>query len=338
LEHKAGEVAHDRLGLKMQVTEHLIRAPAADQADNVGVDVGKEKGHGTTSAKGLGVDIGRKEANAGTEGGNGESEGLCDVGRGNGSVRRASAGLVVVGGQRGRRGRVVSAKVENTIDGGDDRAGGGVATPALADDFAAHPIFLIGEGVEGEGGGKDVGVGVTEEIKTAEANKQLNVFEGERCRVGGSAGVLTRAHEEEESDGNHVTYGEVVDGPNGGGGGEDVEDNRDRDGFDAVRGRIGAGIAPELAFEAEVDGADGVEAGVWGPQSGEALAHRTEGVLHCARANWLAAGSCATVAVALGEDLENEDWVWDVGKVFIGAEGKTEGAPAEPCFAVGSGA
>jgi hypothetical protein len=322
----------------MKVTEHLIRAPAADQADNVGVDVGKEKGHGTTSAKGLGVDISRKEANAGTEGGNGEAEGLGDVGGGNGMVRGASARLAVVGGQRSGCGSIVSTKVEDTIDGGDDRAGVGVAAAAQANDFATHPILLIGEGVEGEGGGKEVGVGVKEEIQTAKANKQLNVFEGKRCSVGRGAGVLTRAHEEEESDSNHVTNGEVVDSPDGGGSGEDVEDDRDRDGLDAVGWGIGAGVATELAFEAKIDGAYGVEARVWGPQSGEALAHRTEGVLHCARANWLAAGSGATVAVALGEDLENEDWVWDVGKVFIGAEGKTEGAPAEPCFAVGSGA
>jgi hypothetical protein len=130
----------------------------------------------------------------------------------------------------------------------------------------------------------------------------------------------------------------VVDSPDGGGGGEDVEDDRDRDGLDAVGWRIGAGIATELAFEAKIDGAYGVEARVRGPQSGEALAHRTEGVLHCARANWLAAGGCATVTVALGEDLENEDGVGDIGKGFIGAESMTEGTPAEPCFAVGSGA
>jgi hypothetical protein len=65
LKHKASEVAHDRLGLKMKVTKHFIRAPAADQADNICVDVGKEKGHGATGAKGVGVNVGRRRPRRG---------------------------------------------------------------------------------------------------------------------------------------------------------------------------------------------------------------------------------------------------------------------------------
>ena len=76
---------------------------------------------------------------------------------------------------------------------------------------------------------------------------------------------------------------------------------------------------------------------VTGPQSGEALAHHMEGVLHCARANWLAAGCGVTITVPLGEDLEEEDRVGNVCEGFIGSKGLAEGAPVEPCLVVGLG-
>jgi hypothetical protein len=117
-----------------------------------------------------------------------------------------------------------------------------------------------------------------------------------------------------------------------------VDDNGDRDGLDSVRRRIRAGVATELALEAEVNGAGGGEARVTGPQSGKALAHCAEGVLHCARANWSAAGGEAAIPVALGEELEDEHRVRDVGEGLIGAEGLAESAPAEPREVVGAGA
>ena len=43
LQHEAGEVAHDRLRLEMEVTKHFVGPPAANQADEIGVDAGEEK-------------------------------------------------------------------------------------------------------------------------------------------------------------------------------------------------------------------------------------------------------------------------------------------------------
>ena len=43
VEHAAGEVLHDRLGLEMEVVEHFVGPPAANQADEIRVDAGKEK-------------------------------------------------------------------------------------------------------------------------------------------------------------------------------------------------------------------------------------------------------------------------------------------------------
>ena len=80
--------------------------------------------------------------------------------------------------------------------------------------------------------------------------KQLDIGKGERGGVGRGVGVLTGAHEKEKSDGEHVGNGNVVSSADNGGG---VDDNGDRDGLDAVRRRIRAGVAMELALEAEVN-------------------------------------------------------------------------------------
>ena len=42
MEHAAGKVEHNRLGLKVEVAEHFVGPPAAEQADDVGVDLGEE--------------------------------------------------------------------------------------------------------------------------------------------------------------------------------------------------------------------------------------------------------------------------------------------------------
>ena len=67
LEHKPCEVSHDGLHLKMKITEHFIRPPASNQADDIGVNLGQEKGHGATGMKGVGSDVGWEETNGGAE-------------------------------------------------------------------------------------------------------------------------------------------------------------------------------------------------------------------------------------------------------------------------------
>ena len=41
-EHKARDVSHNRFRLNMEIAEHLIGAPATDEVDVVGVDVGAQ--------------------------------------------------------------------------------------------------------------------------------------------------------------------------------------------------------------------------------------------------------------------------------------------------------
>ena len=43
----------------MQVTEHGVRFPTADQTDGVAIDFTTEEGHGATGAQATGFDVGR---------------------------------------------------------------------------------------------------------------------------------------------------------------------------------------------------------------------------------------------------------------------------------------
>jgi hypothetical protein len=52
----------------------------------------------------------------------------------------------------------------------------------------------------------------------------------------------------------------------------------------------------------------------------------------------LAAGGGATIAIPLGEDLEEEDRVVNVGKGGIGADGMAEVGPDGPGAVLGAGA
>jgi hypothetical protein len=42
VEHFGRKALHEGVGLKMEVAKHLVRAPSADEADDVGVDMGTE--------------------------------------------------------------------------------------------------------------------------------------------------------------------------------------------------------------------------------------------------------------------------------------------------------
>jgi hypothetical protein len=80
------------------------RQRAADEADDIGVDMSKEKGHGTTGMEGSSIYTYGEEANVGTKGHDREAEGLSDVGGRDGIASDAGTGLVVIGGQWGGKG------------------------------------------------------------------------------------------------------------------------------------------------------------------------------------------------------------------------------------------
>jgi hypothetical protein len=60
-EHATGMVPHNRFGLNGEVVEHFIQVPAANKADDVGINASTQKGHGTSCMKTMGGDIFRQK-------------------------------------------------------------------------------------------------------------------------------------------------------------------------------------------------------------------------------------------------------------------------------------
>jgi hypothetical protein len=58
LVHGTGKILDDRDSLVMQIAEHGITLPSAQQADEIAVDAGGDEGHGTGGADGLDGDVG----------------------------------------------------------------------------------------------------------------------------------------------------------------------------------------------------------------------------------------------------------------------------------------
>jgi hypothetical protein len=96
LDHAAGEVAHDGFRLEMQVTEHLVATPSAEEADDVTINVSTQQSHSTSGAEGAGVDVGRQESERRSKEGGGSTEGGGDVSRGD----EVSPGAVDEGSER----------------------------------------------------------------------------------------------------------------------------------------------------------------------------------------------------------------------------------------------
>ena len=52
--HCGGVAAHEWLGRDVEISEHLVTAPAADEADGVEVNVPQEEGYGPAGEEGAG--------------------------------------------------------------------------------------------------------------------------------------------------------------------------------------------------------------------------------------------------------------------------------------------
>ena len=62
--HVGGKAPHQGFRLEMEVPEHLVATPPPQHANQVGVDFGTQKGHGSTSAERAGGDITRANPKA----------------------------------------------------------------------------------------------------------------------------------------------------------------------------------------------------------------------------------------------------------------------------------
>ena len=55
--HAGREIAHDRLCLDMEVSQHFIGAPAAEELNDVGINLGAQQGHGAGGTEGASRDM-----------------------------------------------------------------------------------------------------------------------------------------------------------------------------------------------------------------------------------------------------------------------------------------
>jgi len=114
--HTLGVIAHKRVSLDVEVPEHFVRAPAADEADDVGVDAGQEECRRASGAKTARRDLGRKETEVWPAGGDSVADLNCEV------RSRNLVGGVENPRQGGSRRSCVLSEVKHTADDGLDRA------------------------------------------------------------------------------------------------------------------------------------------------------------------------------------------------------------------------
>ncbi len=138
-----------RIGLNVEVTEHFVRAPTAEETNLISVNFGAKEGHGTTGSERSGGDVFRAEAEGRSNGGDSNAEGGCDEGRCNIEPSRTIVEGVDGCYTRGSEPVEVSDATDKSTDGADDWA----ARVAEAHKFTEHPILLSGELQGDEGGG-----------------------------------------------------------------------------------------------------------------------------------------------------------------------------------------
>jgi hypothetical protein len=328
LKHEASEVAHHGLRLDVQIAEHDVGAPAAEELDQIRVDAGAQKCHGAPGPEGACTDILGEETDTRSLDADGNAE------RGGylaGGHPGPAAGRKLVGRKWGSTDRPVEAKSFDAADGALNRAARGATTASEANDFASDTVLLVGKGEADKGGGVQIGVGAGDEIEAMVSHEELNVLEEKRAGFGlGAHRILARATQEKEGKADHVSNSTVGDGWSSQCQAEATHHNGDRNWFDASWGRVGLGIARQLALEAKINGTRGRQARVLGPHSGEALAHRTDRVLHCSRSDLSLAGGKAPIAVALGKELEEDKGIGATIEELVGAERNTEALPDAP--------
>ena len=136
----------------VEVTEHGIGAPAANQLDCVGVDTSTKWGHGPGSAKAACFHFVWSQ-----------STGLApfanapfDKGRNGGDAQGTAGALVAMGVEGQVRAASVTEQVANTPNQGKCGAEVRVARSAVACLLPRHSILLDGEGEGGASGGVQI--------------------------------------------------------------------------------------------------------------------------------------------------------------------------------------
>jgi hypothetical protein len=79
-QHPLSKVLHQRLGLEVEIAQHLVAPPTSQHSDGVGVNIGTKQRHGPSDSERLRTDISRCKSESWAKGHNGGAESGCDVG------------------------------------------------------------------------------------------------------------------------------------------------------------------------------------------------------------------------------------------------------------------
>ena len=149
-EHALRETTEERAYLRMQVAQHFIGAPAADEAYDISVNAGAEEGIGSRGSEATGCDILGKETKRWAQEPDGQLDGVSDhagFDSDSGAIRAAAVGKWSI------LRKEIGPEVQDSAGYGADGAKQGVSTGAMTNDLTSDAIFLFikGEGCEGGG-------------------------------------------------------------------------------------------------------------------------------------------------------------------------------------------
>jgi len=176
----------------------------------------------------------------------------------------------------------------------------------MVDNFPSNTVFLSCKRQRYAGSKGKV---ARHEVDTNFTNKELHILEEERSIVVGSARVLPRAQQKEESQGDHI-HSSLIAGIVGRDHINQFTKQGNRNRLDSMRRWITARVELKLAAKTEVKVAKSVPPQVRGPHAGHRLANRPDCIRNCARPDGLAGGSFP-LAIPTGEDLKEGNGIGD---------------------------
>jgi hypothetical protein len=179
----------------MEVSQHDVRLPEANELDDVVIDLCAHERHGTASMKWLDWHIIFAEANIRANEADRLMQQWCDVLDFEGSF----AVVVIVGGDwdDGRCG--VLANVDDAAYEGASRAAMSGATACMIDDFTMDTLFMCGKDEGGQCGCKYFCIWCREMVDESIANPELNIIHAKGSIICLGALVFPRSKEIKES-------------------------------------------------------------------------------------------------------------------------------------------
>ena len=204
--HSGRKIAHDRFCLDVKVSEHLVRAPAAQELNDVCVNLGTEESHGARCAERSSRNVCGKKTKLRAEKSAGPFEGGCNVTRSD-WFKPVMAGIPI-GGQRGGWRSIVLPEVNNAACKAE---GGGelwVAAVGETHHFATDTILLGGKREGGKCGTQEGRVGGGGEVESNRTLKQLNIGEREGSGIRLGTSIFAWAKKEEKSNSDHISNGD----------------------------------------------------------------------------------------------------------------------------------